>query len=95
LNGRTVAVGRGYRTNEAGIAQLGSFLGESIDELVTVPLPHWRGVGNVFHLMSIVSPVDRDLAVVYSALIPVPFRERLVEPLVVTVLDLAGSRPHA
>jgi len=33
----------------------------------------------VFHLMSIISPVDRDLAVVYSPLIPVPFRERLVE----------------
>jgi N-dimethylarginine dimethylaminohydrolase len=44
-----------------------------------VPLPHWRGAGDVFHLMSIVSPVDRDLAVVYSPLMPVPFRERLLE----------------
>ncbi len=41
--------------------------------------PHWRGPGDVFHLMSIVSPVDRDLAVVYSPLMPVPFRERLLE----------------
>ena len=79
LNKRTVAVGRGYRTNDAGIAQLRSFLGESIDELLTVPLPHWRGSGDVFHLMSIVSPVDRDLAVVYSPLMPVPFRERLLK----------------
>ena len=45
LNERTVAVGRGYRTNDAGIAQLRSFLGDSIDELLTVPLPHWRGAG--------------------------------------------------
>ena len=79
LNERTVAVGRGYRTNDAGIAQLRSFLGESIDELLTVPLPHWRGSSDVFHLMSIISPVDRDLAVVYSPLMPVPFRERLLE----------------
>ena len=29
--------------------------------------------------MSLVSPVDRDLAVVYSPLLPVPFSERLLE----------------
>ena len=29
--------------------------------------------------MSIISPVDTDLAVVYSPLMPVPFRERLLE----------------
>ena len=33
----------------------------------------------MFHLMSIISPVDRDLAVVYSPLMPVPFREWLRE----------------
>jgi N-dimethylarginine dimethylaminohydrolase len=53
-------------------------LGESIDELITVPLPHWRGPADVFHLMSIISPVDSDLAVVYSPLMPVAFRESLV-----------------
>jgi N-dimethylarginine dimethylaminohydrolase len=79
LDERTIAVGRGYRTNDAGIAQLRAFLGDGIDELLTVPLPHWRGAGDVFHLMSIISPVDRDLAVVYSPLMPVPFRERLME----------------
>jgi N-dimethylarginine dimethylaminohydrolase len=46
---------------------------------VVVPLPHWRGPGDVFHLMSVVSPVDRDLAVVYSPLMPVPFRELLLD----------------
>jgi N-dimethylarginine dimethylaminohydrolase len=79
LDSRTLAVGRGYRTNDAGIAQLRALLGDSVDELVVVPLPHWRGAGDVFHLMSIVSPVDRDLAVVYSRLMPVPFREHLLE----------------
>jgi len=78
LDGRTIAVGRGYRTNDAGIAQLRALLGDGVDEFITVALPHWRGAGDVFHLMSIISPVDRDLAVVYSPLMPVPFRERLL-----------------
>lgn len=78
LDQRTIAVGRGYRTNDEGIRQLREILGESIDELIVVPLPHWQGPADVFHLMSIVSPVARDLAVVYSPLMPVPFRERLL-----------------
>jgi N-dimethylarginine dimethylaminohydrolase len=79
LGPRTLAVGRGYRTNDHGITQLRALLGDCIDEMIVVPLPHWRGPGDVFHLMSIISPVDRDLAVVYSPLMPVPFRERLLE----------------
>ena len=79
LDARTVAVGRGYRTNAEGIRQLRSLLADSIDELIDVPLPHWRGAADVLHLMSLVSPLDRDLAVVYSRLLPVPFRERLLD----------------
>ena len=79
LDERTIAVGRGYRTNEEGILQLRSMLADSIDEMIVVPLPHWRGPGDVLHLMSLISPVDRDLAVVYSPLLPVPFREELLE----------------
>ncbi|HEY6508035.1 MAG TPA: arginine deiminase family protein [Vicinamibacterales bacterium] len=78
LGPRTLAVGVGYRTNAEGIRQLRQLLGTSIDELIEVPLPHWRGPGDVLHLMSLLSPVDEDLAVVYSPLMPVPFRQRLV-----------------
>jgi N-dimethylarginine dimethylaminohydrolase len=78
LDERTLAVGRGYRTNDDGIAQLRTLLGGTIDDLIVVPLPHWRGPSDVFHLMSILSPVDRDLAVVYSPLMPVPFRQLLL-----------------
>jgi N-dimethylarginine dimethylaminohydrolase len=74
---QTVAVGRGYRTNDAGIAQFRALLGERV-EVVVVPLPHHHGPDDVFHLMSMLSPVDRDLAVVYSPLLPVPFREWLI-----------------
>ncbi len=77
LDGATVAVGRGYRTDDQGIRQLRAILGDDV-EVIVVPLVHWRGAGDVFHLMSIVSPVDRDLAVVYAPLLPVPFRELLL-----------------
>jgi N-dimethylarginine dimethylaminohydrolase len=78
IDERTIAVGRGYRTNEEGIRQLEEILGGSIDELIVVPLPHYRGPNDVFHLMSVLSPIDRDLALVYSPLLPVPFREWLL-----------------
>jgi N-dimethylarginine dimethylaminohydrolase len=85
LGQRTIAVGQGYRTNAEGIAQLRSLLGGAIDDFIVVPLPHWRGPGDVFHLMSIISPVDRDLAVVYSRLLPVPFRDALLDRGIVLV----------
>ena len=74
---RTIVVGRGYRTNGEGIRQLRLLLGGAV-EVVEVALPHWRGTGDVMHLMSLISPVDDDLAVVYSPLMPVPFREWLL-----------------
>ena len=78
LDGRTMIVGRGYRTNADGIRQVRAMLGSEVD-VVEVPLPHWRGAGDVMHLMSLLSPVDHDLAVVYSPLLAVPFREWLLE----------------
>ena len=74
---KTMIVGRGYRTNAEGIRQVRALLGADV-EVVEVPLPHWRGPGDVMHLMSLLSPVDHDLAVVYSRLLPVPFREWLL-----------------
>jgi N-dimethylarginine dimethylaminohydrolase len=78
IDERTLAVGRGYRTNEVGIRQLHELVRDYVDEVVVVPLPHWRGPEDVFHLMSIVSPIDRDLFLVYAPLLPVPFREALI-----------------
>jgi N-dimethylarginine dimethylaminohydrolase len=78
IDDRTLAVGRGYRTNDEGIRQLRALVDGCVDELLVVPLPHYRGPADVFHLMSIISPIDRDLMLVYSPLMPVPFREALV-----------------
>ncbi len=79
LDSRTIAVGQGYRTNREGIAQLQALLADRVDHVITVPLPHWHGKEDVFHLMSILSPVDVDKLLVYSPLLPVPFREYLLD----------------
>jgi N-dimethylarginine dimethylaminohydrolase len=77
LDEYTLAVGHTYRTNEEGIRQLAILLKPLGVEVVTVPLPHYKGPGDVFHLMSILSPVDINLAVVYSPLMPIVFRKLL------------------
>jgi len=77
LDAHTLAVGRGYRTNANGIGQLRALVGDGV-EVIEVPLPHWRGASDVMHLMSLISPVDQDLALVYSPLLPVPFRQWLI-----------------
>ena len=77
LDDRTVAVGEGYRTNAEGIQQLKEILAPLVQEVIAVPLPHWTGPRDCLHLMSLVSPIDVDLAVVYSPLLAVPFRQVL------------------
>ena len=78
LDASTLAVGRGYRTNAEGIRQLAGLLGPEVTVL-EVPLPHFRGPGDVFHLMSMLSPVGPRRAVVYSPPMPVTFREYLLD----------------
>lgn len=78
LNESTLAVGLTYRTNLEGVQQLEGLLAPRGVRVITVPLPHYKGPSDVFHLMSILSPVDKDLAVVYSPLMPIVFRELLI-----------------
>ena len=77
LDPGTLVVGHGHRTNAEGIRQLRGILEPEI-EVIEVALPHWRGPVDVFHLMSILSPVADDLALVYSPLMSVPFRQELL-----------------
>jgi N-dimethylarginine dimethylaminohydrolase len=79
LDEKTLAVGYTYRTNEAGISQLKSLLEPKDIEVIVVELPHYKGKKDVFHLMSIFSPVDKDLAVVFSPLMPIKFRNELLK----------------
>ncbi len=78
LDTQTLAVGRTYRTNAEGIAQLKALLEPRGIQVLVADLPHYRGKDDVFHLMSILSPVDKNLAVVYSPLMPIAFREELI-----------------
>ena len=79
LDQNTLAVGHTYRTNEEGISQLEGLLQPKGIEIIIVELPHYKGKSDVFHLMSILSPVDKNLAVVYSPLMPIKFRNELLE----------------
>jgi dimethylargininase len=77
LDERTLLVGRGYRTNDVGIAGLRRAL--PAVEVIAFDLPHLRGAGEVLHLMSLISPLADDLAVVYLPLMPVRLVELLAE----------------
>lgn len=79
LDQNTLAVGHTYRTNEEGISQLKELLRPKGIEIIVVELPHYKGESDVFHLMSILSPVDKNLAAVYSPLMPIKFRNELLE----------------
>jgi N-dimethylarginine dimethylaminohydrolase len=77
LDERTLLVGRGYRTNDEGIRQLAEALPGV--EIVAFDLPHLHGAGEVLHLLSLISPLDEDLAVAYPPLMPVRLVELLAE----------------
>ena len=77
LEENSCAVGITYRSNVDGIWQLKGLLGDGSEELILVDLPHYKGPDDVFHLMSILSPLDKDLALVHSPLMPISFRRRL------------------
>jgi len=78
LDEKTLAVGHTYRTNEEGIRQLAALLAPQGVNVLPVSMPHYKGPSDVFHLMSVLSPVDKNIAVVYSPLIPIVFRNELI-----------------
>jgi dimethylargininase len=77
LDDETLLVGIGYRTNEDALGELRrAFPGV---EVIAFDLPHWNGDGEVLHLLSFISPLDRDLALVYPRLAPVRLLRLLAE----------------
>jgi N-dimethylarginine dimethylaminohydrolase len=77
LDHDTLLVGHGYRTGAEGIRALEAAFPDA--RVVGFDLPHWNGDGEVMHLMSLVSPLDRDLALVYPRLAPVRLLELFAE----------------
>lgn len=76
---QTLAVGRGYRSNAEGIRQLAALLAPQGVNVISVDLPYWHGPAECLHLLSLISLVDRDLAVVYEPLLAVAVVELLEE----------------
>jgi len=77
LDSRTLAVGVGFRTNLEGVRQLEQVLAPLGIKVLTVDLPFWQGPDVCLHLLSLISLVDDDLAVVFPALLPVRFWQEL------------------
>lgn len=83
LDEQTLLVGIGYRTNEAVVPALAeAFPGVDV---LSFDLPHWNGAAEVMHLMSFISPLDRDLALVYPRIAPVRLLRLLADRNVAVV----------
>lgn len=78
LDHDTLAVGQGFRTNAEGLRQLKEALQPLDVEVFPVHLPYHGGPEACLHLMSLLSLVDHDLAVVYLPLLPVPLWEEVM-----------------
>lgn len=79
LDEHTLAAGQGFRTNAEGLRQLREILGAVGVEVLAVDLPYFTGPEACLHLLSLISLVDRDLAVIHPPLLPVSFWKTLRE----------------
>jgi len=79
LNQHNLIVGRGFRTNQAGIEQLKTILEPTGVAVHVFDLPVYSGEAACLHLMSLISMLDHDLALVYRPLLPVAFYRMLQE----------------
>lgn len=88
LDRRTLVAGRGFRTNGPGIARLRELVAPLGVEVIEAPLPFWDGPTGLLHLLSLISPLDEDLALVHRRLLPVPLVE-LLEARGIELVDVA------
>jgi dimethylargininase len=77
LDHDTLAVGRGFRTNAEGVQQLRELLAPMGVSVLDYDLPFFTGPEACLHLLSLISPVDDDLAVAYPPLMPTAFWDEL------------------
>ena len=88
LDERTLLVGLGYRTNQAGAGALAEVTGLNV---FSFDLPHWHGESKVMHLLSLLSPLADDLVVAYKPLLPVRLAQLLAERAIEIV---EGGNPN-
>jgi N-dimethylarginine dimethylaminohydrolase len=80
LDRKTLLIGHGYRTNAAGIDQMRALLAPKNVEVISAPLPYGPGPSECLHLMSLISLLDEQ-----TALIDLPW-------LAVETVELLKSR---
>jgi dimethylargininase len=91
----TLAVGRGIRSNQSGIDQLSAILAPLGVTVLGFDLPLWQGEEACLHLMSVISPLADDLALVHAPLLPASFylllKERGIRLIVAPAEEFAAS----
>ena len=85
-----LCIGRTLRTNSEGVRQLASIVGGDVR---VFDVPYWRGPAELIHLLSVISPVADDLAVVFPPLLPVGLWELMNELGIRTVEVPEGEFP--
>ncbi len=76
IDPKTLLIGRTWRTNQSGIDQVRAFAGPDI-AVIAFDMPNYKGPGDVFHLMSVLSPISDNLVAGYPPLMPVALVEFL------------------
>ncbi len=79
VDDKTLAVGRGVRSNQSGIEQLQAILGPIGVTVLGYDLPLWQGEEACLHLMSVISPLSETMALVHAPLMPAAFYLMLKE----------------
>lgn len=77
LDEETLAIGIGFRTNQEGVNQIKDMLEPKGIKVLTTELPYGDGPVACLHLMSLISLVDEDMAVVYPKMMGTAFWQEL------------------
>jgi dimethylargininase len=77
-----VIVGRSLRTNDVGATELDALIDA---EVRVFDLPYWKGPDELVHLLSVISPITKDLAVVYPPLLPIGLWTLLKDLAIATI----------
>lgn len=94
LDQKTLVIGRGVRTNQSGIDQMTAILAPHGISVLAFDLPLWQGEEACLHLMSVMSPLAADLALVFAPLLPAAFYQ-LLKARGIRLIEAPASEFHA
>jgi N-dimethylarginine dimethylaminohydrolase len=94
LDHRTLIIGRGVRTNQSGIDQLAGMLAAQGTSVLSFDLPLWQGESACLHLLSVISPLAPDLALVFPPLMPVALY-RMLRTRGIRLIEAPAEEFHA